>query len=273
MLRIGDFSRLTNIPIKTIRYYDEIGLLKPTSVCIENNYRYYGMDQLIALNKILALKDAGFTLEEIRHLMKERLSRDEFLNLLNNKLSIAEHELTFTQMKVSNLRARIKHIKNEEDYKMVDVTVKKIEPILVAAIRKSVDTDKHGSLYGIIIDDVAAHGVKEVGPILCVRHDDVSDWEACIQIGKKYIPGHPDVTVHYLPAVEKMACIIYKGAWGDAMKPTMDEFVEWLKLNGLEWIHPRREIFHYGERENPGAVHAGDSRSSTFITEVQYPIR
>lgn len=163
MLRIGDFSRLTNIPIKTIRYYDEIGLLKPTSVCIENNYRYYGMDQLIALNKILALKDAGFTLEEIRHLMKERLSRDEFLNLLNNKLSIAEHELTFTQMKVSNLRARIKHIKNEEDYKMVDVTVKKIEPILVAAIRKSVDTDKHGSLYGIIIDDVAAHGLRKLG--------------------------------------------------------------------------------------------------------------
>ncbi|MEM5770476.1 MAG: hypothetical protein AAGU32_19645, partial [Bacillota bacterium] len=259
-----------------------------------------GTDQLIALNRILAFKDAGFTLEEIRHFMRERLSRDELLHLLNSKLSLAEQELTFTQMKVSNLRARIKHIKNEEDYEMVDVTVKRIEPVLVASIRKQYLTPSkwHGSVFGVVIDDVAAHGIKEVGPILMVRHDgrferkngetkwevETCDWEACVQIEKEYSPSHPDILVHYLPAVDKMACAIHKGDWGDATQSATAELLEWLKLNGLEWIHPSREIYHNGERENPDWVcyslrrsgecyEAADAVGATFVTEIQYPLR
>ena len=65
MIKIGSFSKLSLVPVKTLRYYDEIGLLKPVEVDRFTAYRYYSVDQLPRLNRILALKDLGFSLEHI----------------------------------------------------------------------------------------------------------------------------------------------------------------------------------------------------------------
>lgn len=71
-MKIGEFSKSVNIPVKTIRYYAEIGLLTPKAVGGENKYRYYGTEQIVELNKILALKEAGFTLKEIILINKQQ---------------------------------------------------------------------------------------------------------------------------------------------------------------------------------------------------------
>jgi DNA-binding transcriptional MerR regulator len=68
MHKIGDFASLSQIPVKTRRYYDEIGLLRPAHVEGATGYRYYGAEQLEQLNRILVLKDLGFSLREIRAL-------------------------------------------------------------------------------------------------------------------------------------------------------------------------------------------------------------
>ena len=65
MLKIGDFSSLSQVSIKTLRYYDERGLLSPVHVDPETGYRYYSASQLSQLHRILALKDFGFSLEQI----------------------------------------------------------------------------------------------------------------------------------------------------------------------------------------------------------------
>ncbi len=65
MYRIGDFSRLTQVSVRMLRYYDEQGLLKPASVDRFTDYRYYSADQLPRLNRILALRDLGFTTDQI----------------------------------------------------------------------------------------------------------------------------------------------------------------------------------------------------------------
>ena len=61
MIRIGDFSKLSRVPIKTLRYYDEMGLLKPLHVDDFTGYRYYEYEQMTHLYRILALKDLGFS--------------------------------------------------------------------------------------------------------------------------------------------------------------------------------------------------------------------
>ena len=76
MIRIGDFSKLSRVSIKTLRYYDEMGLLKPIEVDRFTGYRYYEFDQLPRLYRILALKDLGFSLEEIGRLLKSGLSAE-----------------------------------------------------------------------------------------------------------------------------------------------------------------------------------------------------
>ena len=61
MFKIGDFSKLSRVSVKTLRYYDELGLLKPANVDDFTGYRYYVIDQMPRLNRILALKDLGFS--------------------------------------------------------------------------------------------------------------------------------------------------------------------------------------------------------------------
>ena len=65
MFKIGEFSRLAQVPVPTLRYYDQVGLLKPVKVDTFSGYRYYAASQLPRLHRILALKGLGFTLEQI----------------------------------------------------------------------------------------------------------------------------------------------------------------------------------------------------------------
>ena len=68
MFKIGDFSKFSRVSVKMLRHYDELGLLKPALVDPATNYRYYSADQLPRLNRIIALKDLGFTLEQVGRL-------------------------------------------------------------------------------------------------------------------------------------------------------------------------------------------------------------
>ena len=88
MIRIGDFSKLSRVSIKTLRFYDGMGLLKPIEVDRFTGYRYYEFDQLATLYRILALKDLGFSLEEIGRLLDGDLSTEQMRGML--KLRKAE---------------------------------------------------------------------------------------------------------------------------------------------------------------------------------------
>ncbi|HBK59780.1 MAG TPA: MerR family transcriptional regulator, partial [Firmicutes bacterium] len=85
MLKIGDFSRLSLVSVKTLRYYDELGLLKPSRVHDFTGYRYYTAEQLPRLNRILALKDLGLSLEQIGVLLNKEVSSEELRGMLRLK--------------------------------------------------------------------------------------------------------------------------------------------------------------------------------------------
>lgn len=69
LYQIGEISKLCNIPIKTLRYYDEINLLKPKKIDEFSNYRYYSNEQLVLILAIKQFKEAGFSLKEIKQLL------------------------------------------------------------------------------------------------------------------------------------------------------------------------------------------------------------
>ena len=66
LYKIGDFSKITNTPVRTLRFYGDIGLLVPERVDVFTGYRYYGDAQIKKLKLIQKLKDLGFSLDEIR---------------------------------------------------------------------------------------------------------------------------------------------------------------------------------------------------------------
>ncbi|MGN1408931.1 MAG: MerR family transcriptional regulator [Eubacteriales bacterium] len=266
-MKIGDFSKLVGLPVKTVRYYSDIGLLKPDKIDETTNYREYRIEQVIEIGRILALKEAGFRLDEIKSLLKNPVTKEEFSGLLKAKLKIAEEERLLAENRIHKIKLRIKQLEFEEDYRnMTEISVKNIKPVWVASIREKGRTDDEFSHnFGIVSDDVKSHGIKEIGPWMFITHDYEGDWEACAQIEKGYNSDNPKIRVYQLTGVDKMACFIHKGPWGAAMKPSFDSFFEWCRLNGMTFAYPYRQIFHVGERENPDW--------STFVTEIQYPLK
>src|ERR671911_3226667 len=93
MLKIGDFSRLGQVSVDTLRHYDALGLLEPTEVDPSTGYRYYSARQLGSLNRILALKEVGFSLEEIARILQEKLTNEELRGMLKAQLLRAEQEV------------------------------------------------------------------------------------------------------------------------------------------------------------------------------------
>jgi DNA-binding transcriptional MerR regulator len=85
MIKIGDFSKLAHVSIKTLHHYDDLGLLKPIHVDRYSGYRYYDIGQLSRLNRILALKDLGLSLEQVIELLRADLSTAEMRGMLRLK--------------------------------------------------------------------------------------------------------------------------------------------------------------------------------------------
>ena len=103
--KIGEFSKLTNVPVKTLRYYDEIDLFKPIETDFLSNYRYYTEEQISDLEIILELKEAGFLLEEI----KSHWNNWQDVDFLNQKQKVYEEKENLNKKikKIDELRTRI----------------------------------------------------------------------------------------------------------------------------------------------------------------------
>ncbi len=84
-IKIGNFARIGQVTVQTLRHYDDLGLLKPSEVDALSGYRYYTLEQLPRLHRILALKDLGFSLEQIARLLEEDLPPAELRGMLRLK--------------------------------------------------------------------------------------------------------------------------------------------------------------------------------------------
>ncbi|NMA82674.1 MAG: MerR family transcriptional regulator [Epulopiscium sp.] len=106
---IGEMARLHNISTQTLRYYDQIGLLKPQYIDEENNYRYYSVDQFALLDSILLLKELGMSLQQIQNYFDDR-NTESMMELLQVKQRKIEKEIRLLKQKnksISNKRSFI----------------------------------------------------------------------------------------------------------------------------------------------------------------------
>src|SRR5258708_11227624 len=101
MLKIGELSRLSRVTVQTLRHYDDLGLLKPSQVDTFTGYRYYLPNQLLRLYRILALKDLGFSLEQIAKLLENDLSTQELRGMLKMKQVEIEQHLEEEQARLA----------------------------------------------------------------------------------------------------------------------------------------------------------------------------
>lgn len=135
MIRIGDFSRISQTPVSTLRYYDEVGLLKPVEVDHFTGYRYYTFDQLTRLHRILALKDLGFSLEEIAHLLADDLPARQVHAMLQRKRAELHEQVQDHHEQLERLDAWRKQIEKENTMTAYSIRAARIETDLPDIVR------------------------------------------------------------------------------------------------------------------------------------------
>ncbi len=128
MLKIGEFSRLSQVTVKTLHHYNDLGLLKPAEIDPVTSYRYYTLEQLPRIHRIMALKEMGLSLEQIGQLLTEEVSTDEMCGMLRLKRAEIQQDLREAQKRLSMVDFRLRMIDAEANFPDLDVVIKRVEP-------------------------------------------------------------------------------------------------------------------------------------------------
>src|SRR5437763_12213041 len=165
MLSIGDFARLGQVSPRMLRHYDEVGLIRPERVDAATGYRSYGVAQLVQLHKLLALRDLGFSLEQIGPLLREDPPVDQLRGMLRLRHAQIEQTVADEQARLRRVEAHLRALEGDQHVSH-DIVIKSTQPVRVAeAIDVAPDFGPAlGPSFGRILPRVTAHleqaGVK-----------------------------------------------------------------------------------------------------------------
>ncbi len=279
MFKISDFSKFSRVSIKMLRHYDQIGLLTPTYVDPATNYRYYSADQLPRLNRIIALKDLGFSLEQIAHLLDDDLSGDQLRGMLKLRREEIKQKLAAEEAKLTRVEARLKQIDLESGPPPYDVLLRKIEPHMVATIRENVGQgERIGELFEELEAYVARFEARAAMPPLLIYHD--AEYDEHQQEIEVVIPINGEVlatervNIYMLEGSATMACVVHVGSY-ESMGRAFNLLLRWIEENGYEIAGPIREVYLRFGADNVG-YHLPDvylaDRPAEFVTELQLPV-
>jgi DNA-binding transcriptional MerR regulator len=270
MIRIGDFSKLSRVSIKTLRYYDEMGLLKPVSVDPFTGYRLYEHGQLPILYRILALRDLGFSLEEIGRFLDDDLSVEQMQGMLRLREAEVRQKIQEEAERLERIRSWLRQIERENFMSKYDVVIKKIEPIKIASVRGVVPTPpEQRVLWDTLLKYLEEQKARIGGPPMAIYHDPDTrdrDWdiEVCLPVTDG-LASHDRVQVYDLPQVEMMACVVHAGTFA-TLQQAYDALAKWIDENGYHIAGPAREL-NIKLPEKPG-----DQNDPNTINEVQFPV-
>jgi DNA-binding transcriptional MerR regulator len=270
MIRIGDFSKLSRVSVKTLRYYDEMGLLKPVEVDRFTGYRYYEFNQLPRLHRILALKDLGFSLEEIGRLLESDLSAEQMRGMLKLRQAEIRQQVEEEAERLGRVELWLRQIEQENSMNNYDVVIKKVEALKVATVRGVVPTPPdQRSLWEELMGYLEGQKTHMIGPPFAIYHDPdfkERDWdiEVCMPISGE-VPSNKSVSVHSLPAYETMACAVHAGSFA-SIGEAYDAIGKWIDKNGYQVIGPPREI-NLKLPEPPG-----NQNDPNTVNEIQFPV-
>lgn len=267
MLKIGDFSSLSQVSIKTLRYYDESGLLTPASVDPATGYRYYSASQLSRLHRILALKDFGFTLDQISKVLNEGITAEQMRGMLLLRHAQQQKRVEEERGRLGRLTSRIRLIE-QENHMVYDVVIKSLPKQWIASVREIITSyPAVGALYGKVaagLGPAMAHSVMSVALWHDPEYKESNvDAEAGFYL-KERVDAHDGVRVHELPETTA-ASTIHNGSF-QRLSEAYDALLRWIGTNGYQVAGPIRELYLHC----PQPVRQDDE---SYVTEIQVPIK
>ncbi len=277
MLKIGDFSKLGHVTVKALRHYARIGLLRPEWTDRFTGYRYYSLGQLPRLNRILALKELGFSLEQVAHMVDEHVSAEQLRKMLSLKQAELQFRLQAEQMRLAQVEARLHQIEQEGKPLGYEVATKYVASQRVASIRSSaaqmVDLPQQCANLCIELTGwLANYHLKAGGPWFMLNNNrEYTESHIALELavevdgkapGRQPAKDGARISVHTLPEVKTMASVIHT-AGTDNLVEAYTTIYDWIDRSGYRISGPAREIYLDEEVE--------DIRACQVI-EVQVPV-
>jgi predicted transcriptional regulator YdeE/DNA-binding transcriptional MerR regulator len=274
VLKIGDFSRVAHVTVKTLRHYGRVGLLRPAWVDRFSGYRYYALEQLPRLNRILALKELGFSLEQIAGMLDRSLGVDELRSILSQKRIELEERLRAEQVRLTQVEVHLEQIEQAGGWSSYEVVLKSVPVQTVISAREVVPNPVHApqrvdQLRQRLVDDLYELGLRPAGAWLMLAHNPEYiernlDLEVAVVVepasnGSKVARGKPMRT---LPAVAHMACVVHSGPARD-LGLAYGALYAWLDANGWRQAGLVREVCHADPE---------DAMAVCQVRELQMPV-
>ncbi|WEH38873.1 MerR family transcriptional regulator [Streptomyces sp. NBC_01218] len=270
MFIIGDFARHGHVSVRMLRHYDATGLLRPAHVDPSSGYRHYSAGQLARLNRIIALKDLGFTLQQVRDIVDERVGAEELRGMLRLRRTELRTAVAAAEARLVQVEARLRAIESEGHMPTNDVVIKSVPAIRVAELTATADS----------------YGPQDIGPVIGPLYEelfrrlgaaDVTPTGPGVALYEEAPEGGGRITVHAavqvsvplrdapfrvldLPSHDRVATIVHRGPM-DTVLPTAQTLARWIDAHGYRATgHPREVTLECPENRDH------------WVTELQTPV-
>jgi DNA-binding transcriptional MerR regulator len=278
MFRIGDFSRLARVTIRTLHHYDEAGLLHPAHLDERTGYRYYTAAQLEVLQRILLLRDLGFSLDEIRDVLEMRPNGLEFVRLLDARRAQLIETISGDQSRLRRLEALRDAVAGAASPDVPAVVLRDIAAIQAHTVRARVPRlgEPVQTLFESAEAAVARARARADSSPFIIFHDleyrcEDADIEVCIPV-----KGTADarISTRLIPAAPSVGCVTYHGPYAKALA-LYDVMLLWMERSGFRMDGPLREVYHRYGADQIGyrlPSHVLADSSVDYVTELQAPV-
>ncbi len=268
MLKIGDFSKLSRVSIRMLRYYDEMGLLTPSATDRFTGYRYYSEDQLVAVGRITALKNMGFSLSAVRDILSEYDEKEKLEKYLSQKKAELLALSQSTEEKLMLLDTAMKRLRKDEKMNY-NVTLKTLPERYAACVRMTVAKySDEGLAWQTLMRETSHMHLTADDPCYhtVTFHDgEYKESGADIEV-QMTVRGHYEDTEHVrfrTLAPVTFAGTTFKGGY-DLIGEANAAVAEWVNSNGYEFSGPMFNIYHVSPKDTDDP--------DKFVTEVCCPV-
>ena len=267
MYTIGDFSKITGLTVKTLRFYHEQGLLIPSAVDDKTGYRYYDRSKIETARVITHLKSLDLTIEEIGAILRDAKDDADLREIMERQKALLESKIKRYRTIIHSVNqflaaeAEARRLMTQSTFQVEE---KNVEPMRIAGIRMKGRYADSGTGFSRI--------GKSLGRYICgnpmllhydaeFRQDD-ADFEACMPVRtEKQVDG---ITIRQIAGGRCVSCL-HKGPY-DQMGRSYAKILDYIHSKGYGVQMPTREIYIKG----PGMIFAGNPRN--YLTEIQIMI-
>ncbi len=267
MLSIGEFARLAGVSVRMLRHYDQLGLLPPQRVDAFTGYRYYGASQLERADRLVTLKELGFTLDQVGALLDDRLDATQWRSLLESRAEQLRTAIAADTTRLREVEARLSALREEKVMSHNEFRVSSLPELeLAAALAQVGDGERVGEVVGPLFDrlvrSVEASGAERRGPDVGYYAGGPESMTAAA--GAQLTPGAiPEgLTPVVLPAVERALVTTWTGGEIGDIQQGWQALVREVEARGLTGAEPCREV--YLETPFDGG--------SAWVVELQQPL-